>query len=141
MTEKIQLVTGALAEPQLKRLSGDPATLASQVRDPNYRIEVAEDDIHIYNCDGHIDVRADVGRAFYFGLETARAEIAFRLGKRYTQDEPSAFAIVSATKGSADEAHRLTFKEAGTARQQPRGPKPRSDERLGRFGRKHGGHD
>ena len=74
--------------------SEDIAALAAQVRDPNYRIEVAEDGIHIYNRDGHyvsddpfelfprINARADVGHAFYLGVETARAEIAFRLGKR-----------------------------------------------------------
>jgi dihydropteroate synthase len=104
------------------------ATLAAQVRDPNYRIEVAEDGIHIYNRDGHhisddpfvlfpkLDARADVGHAFYLGVETARAEIAFRLGKRYAQDEPLAFGVVAETRGSADDAHLLTFKESGTTR-------------------------
>jgi len=108
----------------------DIATLAAEVRDPNYRIEVAEDGIHIYNRDGHymsddpfelfpkIDARQDVGHAFYLGVETARAEIAFRLGKRYTQDEPLSFGVAATTKGSADEAHLLTFKEAGATRQQ-----------------------
>jgi dihydropteroate synthase-like protein len=109
----------------------DIATLAGQVRDPNYRIEVAEDGIHIYNRDGHhisddpfelfskLDARGDVGHAFYLGVETARAEIAFRLGKRYAQDEPLAFGVTAATKGSADEAHLLKFKEAGATRKPP----------------------
>lgn len=101
-------------------------TLASQIRDQNYRIEVAEDGIHIYNKNGHhvsddpfelfphLDTRADAGHAFYLGVETARAEIAYRLGKRYAQDEPLEFGVVAETKGSADDAHLLTFKEAGS---------------------------
>jgi dihydropteroate synthase len=101
------------------------AKLAAQIRDANYRIEVAEDGIHIYNRDGHhvsddpfklfphLDTRADAGHAFYLGVETARAEIAYRLGKRYAQDEPLQFGIVAETKGSADDAHLMKFKEAG----------------------------
>jgi dihydropteroate synthase len=102
------------------------ATLAAQIRDPNYRIEVAEDGIHIYNRDGHhvaedpfklfphIDPRADAGHAFYLGVEMARAEIAWRLGKRYAQDEPLEFGVVAETRGSAEDAHQMKFKEAGS---------------------------
>ncbi len=102
------------------------ATLAAQIKDQNYRIEVAEDGIHIYNRNGHhvsddpfqlyphLDTRADPGHAFYLGVETARAEIAYRLGKRYAQDEPLAFGIVAETLGSADDAHLMKFKDAGS---------------------------
>jgi dihydropteroate synthase len=74
------------------------AALADAVRDQNYRIEVAEDGIHIYNRDGHhvardpfelfdkLGVEADGAHAFYLGYELAKAEIAAALGKRYTQD-------------------------------------------------------
>ena len=105
--------------------SGEIKTLAGQIRDANYRIEVAEDGIHIYNKAGHhvaddpfklfphLDTRADAGHAFYLGVETARAEIAYRLGKRYAQDEPLEFGIVAETRGSADDAHLMKFKEAG----------------------------
>lgn len=101
-------------------------TLAAEIKDQNYRIEVAEDGIHIYNRNGHhvsddpfqlfphLDTRADAGHAFYLGVETARAEIAYRLGKRYAQDEPLSFGIVAETRGSADDAHLMKFKEAGT---------------------------
>jgi len=101
------------------------ASLAPQIRDANYRIEVAEDGIHIYNKAGHhvaddpfqlfphLDTRADAGHAFYLGVETARAEIAYRLGKRYAQDEPLEFGVVAETKGSADDAHLMKFKDAG----------------------------
>ncbi|MFT3732374.1 MAG: DUF6513 domain-containing protein [Hyphomicrobium sp.] len=105
--------------------------LASEIRDHNYRIEVAEDGIHIYNRDGHhvsddpfqlfphLHVGTDPGHAFYLGVETARAEIAYRLGKRYAQDEPLEFGVVAETKGSADDAHLMKFKEAGSTLQKP----------------------
>jgi dihydropteroate synthase-like protein len=99
--------------------------LAAEIRDTNYRIEVAEDGIHVYNRDGHhvsddpfavfshLELGTDPAHAFYLGVETARAEIAYRLGKRYSQDEPLEFGVVAETKGSADDAHLLKFKEAG----------------------------
>jgi dihydropteroate synthase len=74
------------------------AAMARTVRDQNYRIEVAEDGIHIYNREGHhvasdpfalfgkLGVEADGAHAFYLGYELAKAEIAHALGKRYTQD-------------------------------------------------------
>lgn len=106
--------------------SNEIKTLASQIRDANYRIEVAEDGVHIYNKAGHhvaedpfklfphLDTRADAGHAFYLGVETARAEIAYRLGKRYAQDEPLEFGVVAETRGAADDAHLMKFKEAGS---------------------------
>jgi dihydropteroate synthase-like protein len=78
------------------------AAAAREVRDKNFRIEIAEDGIHIYNRDGHhvaqdalslfpklgADVEKDGAHAFYLGTELAKAEIALRLAKRYAQDEP-----------------------------------------------------
>ncbi|HTV31900.1 MAG TPA: DUF6513 domain-containing protein [Methylocella sp.] len=104
------------------------ARLAAEIHDPSYRVEVAEDGIHLYNRDGHhvsddpfalfarIDLGQDAGHAFYLGVETARAEIAFRLGKRYAQDEPLTFGVVAETKRSAEDAHLLKFKESGPTR-------------------------
>ncbi|MGE3528704.1 MAG: DUF6513 domain-containing protein [Methyloceanibacter sp.] len=80
----------------------DIAAAAREVRDQNFRIEIAEDGIHVYNRDGHhvaqdalslfpklgVDVEKDGAHAFYLGTELAKAEIAFRLAKRYAQDEP-----------------------------------------------------
>jgi dihydropteroate synthase len=71
---------------------------AAAVRDPNFRIEIAENGIHIYNRDGHhlagdpfelfpkLGVERDGSHAFYLGVELARAQIAWQLGKRYAQD-------------------------------------------------------
>jgi dihydropteroate synthase-like protein len=74
--------------------------LAASVKDANYRIEIAQDGIHLYNRDGHyvgedalsfypkLDVAGDGAHAFYLGTELMKAEIAWRLGKRYAQDAP-----------------------------------------------------
>jgi dihydropteroate synthase-like protein len=76
------------------------AEIAGEVRDRNYRIEVAEDGIHIYNATSHhvstdalslypkLGVENDAAHAFYLAQELMKAEIAFLLGKRYAQDEP-----------------------------------------------------
>jgi dihydropteroate synthase-like protein len=76
------------------------AALANSVRDGNFRIETAADGIHVYNRDGHhvehdamslfakLDVATDGAHAFYLGAELMKAEVAFRLGKRYSQDAP-----------------------------------------------------
>ena len=73
--------------------------LARAVKDPNYRIQVTSEGIHIYNRDGlhsaadpfelygTLSVEGDAGHAFYLGVELARAQIAWQLGKRYNQDE------------------------------------------------------
>jgi dihydropteroate synthase-like protein len=79
--------------------SEEIAQTAAQVRDPNFRIQVGEQGIHIFNRDGisaatdpyrlypGLDVEKDGAHAFYLGVELARAQIAWQLGKRYTQDE------------------------------------------------------
>ena len=97
------------------------AEAAAEVRDKNFRIEIAEDGIHIFNRDGHhvaqdafelfakLGVDEDGPHAFYLGAELARAEIAWRLGKRYAQDEPLAWGV--AADAPADDRTRL--KEAG----------------------------
>ena len=76
------------------------AELAAQVKDGNFRIETAEDAIHIYARGVHhvtqdafslfpvLGIDNDSPHAFYLGAELSKAEIAWRLGKRYIQDEP-----------------------------------------------------
>lgn len=75
------------------------AEQAAAVRDPSFRIQVAADGVHIYNRDGHhaakdpfelfprLGVEDDASHAFYLGVELAKAQIAWQLGKRYAQDE------------------------------------------------------
>ncbi len=93
------------------------AERAADVRDTNYRIEVADDGIHLYNRDGHhvardamalfphLAVKGDDAHAFYLGTELMKAELAFDLGKRYVQDEPLDFGV--ATERAEDDLTRL----------------------------------
>ncbi|OYZ94084.1 MAG: dihydropteroate synthase, partial [Xanthobacter sp. 17-67-6] len=93
--------------------------LAGEVRDRNFRIAVTDQGIHAYNRDGHhvagdpyglfphLKVEDDGAHAFYLGVETARAEIALMLGKRYAQDEALKWGVIGETAASAEEAHRL----------------------------------
>ncbi len=76
------------------------ATTAAQVRDPNFRVQVSAQGLHVYNRDGlrtghgafelwpRLGLEHDASHAFYMGVELAHAEIAWRLGKRYVQDQP-----------------------------------------------------
>jgi hypothetical protein len=68
----------------------------------------------------NLELGTDVGHAFYLGVETARAEIAYRLGKRYTQDEPLPFGVVAEVPGAAEDAHAMKFKEAGSTFAKPK---------------------
>ena len=76
------------------------AALAAQVRDPNFRVQVTPQGLHVYNRDGlrlgqgafelwtQLKLEHDAAHAFYMGVELAHAEIAWKLGKRYVQDQP-----------------------------------------------------
>ena len=91
------------AVSQAKKLAEQAAT----IRDRNYRIETAADGVHLYNRDTHVvqtdafeffpelEVAGDTGHAFYLGAELQKAEIAWRLGKRYAQDTPLDFGVAA----------------------------------------------
>ncbi len=76
------------------------ASTAAAVRDPNFRVQVSAQGLHVYNRDGlrlgqgafalwpQLGLQGDASHAFYMGVELAHAEIAWRLGKRYVQDQP-----------------------------------------------------
>ena len=76
------------------------AAIAAQVRDPNFRVQVSAEGVHVYNRDGllrgegafelwpKLKLEGDASHAFYMGVELAHAELAWRLGKRYVQDQP-----------------------------------------------------
>jgi dihydropteroate synthase-like protein len=96
-------ISGALSSLHAKRPfpydAAEIAAFAEAVRDPNFRVQVSADGIHVYNRDGHhvdadpfalypkLGVEHDGGHAFYLGVQLARAEIAWRLGKRFDQDQ------------------------------------------------------
>lgn len=113
--------------------------LAGQIRDPNYRVQISEDGIHVFNRDGLslgqepfamfpelTQLQDDAPHAFYMGVELARAQIAWQLGKRYEQDEELAWGVAVPSSVSAEAsraasaAHALKpqsrqeFKEEGS---------------------------
>jgi dihydropteroate synthase-like protein len=73
--------------------------IAKAIKDPSFRVQVSENGIHIYNRDGfhtaedpfalfpELKLEHDGSHAFYLGVELARAQVAWQLGKRYTQDQ------------------------------------------------------
>ncbi|KQU19116.1 dihydropteroate synthase [Methylobacterium sp. Leaf94] len=101
------------------------AMQAAEVKDPNYRIAVAEDGIHVFNRDVHAigtdamaffpdlqrtgDLASDGAHAFYLGGELTKAETAWRLGKRYVQDEALAWGAAA----DAEVEDTTAFKKAG----------------------------
>ena len=93
-----------LRDPRVRKT--DPSeiqSLASEITDPNFRIFVAADQIHIMNRDGYwcgtdpftvfheamAGCREDIdaSHAFYLGYEFSKALTALTLGKQYTQDQ------------------------------------------------------
>jgi dihydropteroate synthase len=86
------------------------AATAAGVRDPNFRVQVSAEGIHVYNRDGlrlerdafklwpQLGLEGDAAHAFYMGVELARAEIAWQLGKRYVQDQPLDWGVAADTR-------------------------------------------
>jgi dihydropteroate synthase-like protein len=104
-------------EPQLLMLRDEEVSapsaeeierLAGEIRDHNYRIYAADDEVHLLSsnlylhdhdpfevmaalqsagADGGLPKNLDPSHAFYLGYEMAKAKIALTLGKNYTQDE------------------------------------------------------
>ncbi len=98
---------------------------SDNVRDPNFRIQVCDEGIFIYNRDGiwdatdpfdlypHLDVADDGAHGFYLGVELARAQIAWQLGKRYDQDEELGWGVAV----EKNEMDLTTFKQEGSTMQ------------------------
>lgn len=101
---------------------------ATQIKDPSFRIMVSEAGVHVYNRDGQtvdvdpfkfypkLGVENDASHAFYLGVELARAQIAYQLGKRYVQDEMLGWgANIHAPSKTPKAAHReASIKEKST---------------------------
>lgn len=112
-----------LRDPKMNEL-GDEAltTLASQIKDPNYRIFVERGEIHVMNRDGYWhgtdpyvlfdQFRAvapkplDAPHAFYLGQELSKAATALTLGKQYVQDEALRWGFLTTEEISALERRR-----------------------------------
>jgi dihydropteroate synthase-like protein len=97
---------------------------ADQVKDPSFRIQISAEGVHIYNRDGmhnaidpfdlypKLKVEGDAGHAFYLGVELARAETAWQLGKRFNQDQSLDWGCAAKVSEQTVDLH--TFKPAGT---------------------------
>jgi dihydropteroate synthase-like protein len=100
------------------------AAIAAEIKDPSYRIQTSSNGLHVFNRDGmhtaqdpfdlypKLQVESDGGHAFYLGVELARAEISWQLGKRYTQDQRLNWGCAEQTTESKVDLH--TFKPAGS---------------------------
>ena len=87
---------------------------SKMIKDTNFRIQVSNKGVHLYNRDGHyvekdpfaffskIKLENDGGHAFYIGVETARAQTAWELGKKYVQDEELDWGCASRIKKFVD---------------------------------------
>jgi dihydropteroate synthase-like protein len=91
--------------------------IAAAIKDPSFRVQVSETGIHIYNRDGfhtaedpfalfpELNLEQDGSHAFYIGVELARAQIAWQLGKRYTQDQELDWGVATDRKQEDQSAH------------------------------------
>ncbi len=92
------------------------AEIAAAIKDPSFRVQISRNGIHVYNRDGlhcetdpfqlfpHLKLENDAAHAFYMGVELARAQIAFQLGKRYAQDQELDWG--AATKAKTEDLNR-----------------------------------
>ena len=85
------------------------------IKDPSYRVQVSAEGIHVYNRDGikqstnpfdlfpQLDLlQSDAPHAFYMGVELARAQVAWQLGKNYVQDEELEWGVCADIKSEED---------------------------------------
>jgi dihydropteroate synthase-like protein len=93
--------------------------LAAKLKDPNYRVFAAEEQVHLVRAGLHLHEkdpfvlfaqllqhdtdRMDAPHAFYLGYEMAKAVIALTLGKEYRQDNALDFGHLTRTEVSHHE--------------------------------------
>jgi dihydropteroate synthase len=112
--------------------------LASQIKDPNYRIFAEEGRLHVISSEGHISGTdpfvlfeqmaahaargIEPGHAFYLGYEMAKAVTALTLGKDYRQDEALDWGFLTVPEHT--HRHRPTPLAQGAAEATARGREP-----------------
>jgi dihydropteroate synthase len=107
-----------LRDPKLPdRGEEELARLAASLTDPNFRIFVEGDQIHVMNRDGYWkgtdafelfdqftkDCPLDSSHAFYLGYELAKARTSLTLGKQYSQDQALQWGFLTVPEVSAHE--------------------------------------
>jgi dihydropteroate synthase-like protein len=96
------------------------AATAAAIKDPSFHIQISPEGLHVYNRDGlrtatdpfklfpHLGLEADGSHAFYIGVELARAQIAWQLGKRYVQDQELEWGAAQLRRSDDSEARRAS---------------------------------
>lgn len=92
------LCAGHQKKPHLDTAE-DIRDIAAAVKDPSYRIMLSEQGVHVFNHQENMldvdpmafyaglgQIHDDPPHAFYMGMELARAQVAWQLGRRYRQD-------------------------------------------------------
>jgi dihydropteroate synthase len=110
-----------LRDAKLRPYSSDSlASLATSIRDNNYRIHAQDEVIHLISAGMHLTDQdpfllfdqlmqheqsrnVDPNHAFYLGFEMAKASLALLLGKQYEQDESLRWGHLT----KAEAPHRL----------------------------------
>lgn len=105
-----------LRDPKLPDRGDEELTrLAENLTDPNFRIFVEGDQIHVMNRNGYWkgtdafalfdqftqEAPVDSRHAFYLGYELAKAVTALTLGKQYTQDQALQWGFLTVPEVSA----------------------------------------
>ena len=106
-----------LRDPKLKEFGEEPlASLARQIKDPNFRIFAEREQLHVMNRDGYwrgadafevfdqmaaTNTKLSASHAFYLGYEMAKAMTAITLGKQYQQDESLQWGLLTRPETSA----------------------------------------
>lgn len=112
--------------------------MAAMVRDPSYRVQVSAEGIHVYNREERVLggdpfrlfpalglLQNDAPHAFYMGVELARAQIAWQLGKRYVQDEELNWGVAVPPERQGEKADMHACKGEGSTLQARRRKEPK----------------
>ena len=119
-----------LRDPRLpERTEEELAQLAASLTDPNFRVFVERNEIHVMNREGYWkgtdafelfdefskSSPVDAAHAFYLGYELAKAVTALSLGKQYTQDQALRWGFLTVPEVSAHERRRDVDKQRPSA--------------------------
>ena len=107
------------------------AATAAEIKDPSFRVQISPDGLHVYNRDGmrtatdpfklfaHLGLEHDGSHAFYLGVELARAQIAWQLGKRYVQDRELDWGVAQLRASTEADAQIVASARAGKSKAEP----------------------
>lgn len=131
------LITGHERKP-FPYTAEEIGEMAAMVRDPSYRVQVSAEGIHVYNREERVLggdpfrlfpalglLQNDAPHAFYMGVELARAQIAWQLGKRYVQDEELNWGVAVPPERQGEKTDMHACKGEGSTLQARRRREPK----------------